>query len=128
MPVGITPQGVSVTPDGAKVYVANAGSNTVSVIDTASYAVKDVSVGAAPEGVSVTPDGTLVYVANSNSNTVSVINTTTDTVTDNVSVGDYPTSFPGQFIQFFLPSFFWCKSLFIQTIACKCICRNLDDI
>ena len=34
IPVGTTPQGVAVTPDGSKVYVANEDSNNVSVIDT----------------------------------------------------------------------------------------------
>ena len=32
IPVGNNPAGVAVTPDGAKIYVANFGSNTVSVI------------------------------------------------------------------------------------------------
>ena len=36
VPVGITPLGVAVTPDGKKVYVTNAESNNVSVIDTAT--------------------------------------------------------------------------------------------
>ena len=39
IPVGLDPIGVAVTPDGSKVYVANAGSNTVSVIDTATNTV-----------------------------------------------------------------------------------------
>jgi YVTN family beta-propeller protein len=34
--VGATPRGVAVTPDGSKVYVANQGSSTVSVIATAT--------------------------------------------------------------------------------------------
>src|SRR3981189_1841060 len=36
--VGVGPTGVAVTPDGARVYVANEGDGTVSVIDTASNA------------------------------------------------------------------------------------------
>jgi YVTN family beta-propeller protein len=48
--VGANPFGVAVTPDGRKVYVANAGSNTVSVIDTETNTVVDppISVGNAP--------------------------------------------------------------------------------
>lgn len=38
--VGKVPVGLSVTPDGREVYVANRRSNTVSVIDTATFAVK----------------------------------------------------------------------------------------
>jgi YVTN family beta-propeller protein len=37
--VGATPEGVSVTPDGAFVYVANSFSESVSVIDAATNTV-----------------------------------------------------------------------------------------
>ena len=44
------PIGVTVTPDGTKVYVANYGSNNVSVINTTTtpYTVTSVPVGAYP--------------------------------------------------------------------------------
>ena len=49
IPVGITPIGVAVKPDGSKVYVANLASNTVSVIDTAANAVGPaIAVGNGP--------------------------------------------------------------------------------
>ena len=48
-----------------KVYVTNAGSNNVSVVDTATNTVTaTVPVGDGPGDVAVTPDGTKVYVAN----------------------------------------------------------------
>ena len=48
-------------------YVANAGSSTVSVIDTATNAVVNtVPVGTNPYGVAVTPDHMYAYVTNSN--------------------------------------------------------------
>jgi YVTN family beta-propeller protein len=59
-------------------YVANKGSDTVTVIDSAANppaVVTTVPVGTIPVGVAVTPDGTHVYVANLGSNTVSVIDT-----------------------------------------------------
>lgn len=50
-------------------YITNGGSNTVSVIDTATNAVvATVTVGAGPSGVAVNPAGTRVYVANQSSN------------------------------------------------------------
>ena len=86
------------TPDGAFVYVANPGSNTVSVIATASNSVTaSVPVGLSPIGVAVTPDGAFVYVANLASNTVSVIATADNTVVATVAVGSAPVAL-GKFI------------------------------
>jgi YVTN family beta-propeller protein len=72
-------------------YVANAGADTVSVIDTADNTVADtVPVGDFPLGVAITPDGAFAYVANAAAGTVSVIDTLTNTVADTVPVGDFP--------------------------------------
>ena len=72
--VGLVPIGVAVSPDGNRVFVANRGSDTVSIIETADeiadYEVTDVDVGTNPVGVSVTPDGAQVYVTNRGSDTV----------------------------------------------------------
>jgi YVTN family beta-propeller protein len=54
-------------------YVANSGSNTVSVVDmstTPPTVVATVPVGTSPFGLALSPDGRRVYVANSASNTV----------------------------------------------------------
>src|SRR3990170_3787634 len=83
---------------GPFAYIPNDGSNTVSVIDTATNTVTaTVPVGANPAGVAVHPAGTFVYVANFNDNTVSVIDTATNTVTATVPVGNAPVAL-GQFI------------------------------
>jgi YVTN family beta-propeller protein len=51
-PVGVNPRGLDTIPYGAFVYVANSGSDTVSVIDTASNTVQaTVAVGISPFGV-----------------------------------------------------------------------------
>ncbi|MCB0573626.1 MAG: beta-propeller fold lactonase family protein [Saprospiraceae bacterium] len=72
-------------------YVANFGSNTVSVINTATNTVTaTINVGTNPYGVSVSPDGTKVYVTNNGDNTVSVISTATNAVTATITVGDAP--------------------------------------
>jgi YVTN family beta-propeller protein len=75
-------------------YVTNVGSNTVSVIATATNTVigSPIPVGSGPIGVAVTPDGSKVYVANQNSGTVSVIATATNTVIGPpIPVGSTPT-------------------------------------
>jgi YVTN family beta-propeller protein len=80
--VGVGVFGVAITPDGKHAYVANQGSNNVSVIDTASNTVvgPPIPVGNGPFGVAITPDGKHVYVANGNTTNVSVIDTASNTV------------------------------------------------
>ena len=95
------PIGVAVSPDGSKVYVANA-VGTVSVIDTATNTVTaTIPVGSGPFGVAVSPDGSKVYVANG-VGTVSVIDTATNTVTATIPVGVEPLAF-GVFIPIPVP-------------------------
>src|SRR5215831_3382169 len=80
-------------------YITNSGSNTVSVIDTATNTVvSTIPVGISPGGVAVTPDGSKVYVTNFLSNTVSVIATATNTVVSTIPVGPPPArgGHPGQ--------------------------------
>ena len=73
-------------------YVANNGSNNVSVIDTATNMVVGlpIPVGSLPNDVAITPDGARAYVANFNSNNVSVISTRTNMVIATIPVGDEP--------------------------------------
>ena len=98
-----------------KVYVANQGSNTVTVIDDqrvsamavaqarstpgASEAhvanpnfavVTTIDVGANPISVGMSADGTLAYVANLNSNSLSIIDTDIDQVVATVNAGPTP--------------------------------------
>ena len=98
-----------------KIYVANQGSNTVTVIDDqrvsamaaaqsdgtlaadqAAVARQDfaivatIPVGLNPIAVGTSADGSLVYVANLNSNTLSVIDTDIDVVAATVNAGPTP--------------------------------------
>ena len=91
VPVGGAPRGVAVSPDGAYAYVANYGSNSVSVISTASNAVvATIPVGGGPWSVAVSPDGAYAYVTNAGDNTVSVISTASNAVVATVPVGNEP--------------------------------------
>jgi YVTN family beta-propeller protein len=75
------------TPDGRKLYVADLGSDAVSVIDRIAGTTTRVSTGAGPEGVEVSPDGAETWVSNRDDNTVSVIDTTSDRVVATFSSG-----------------------------------------
>ncbi|MBA4371726.1 MAG: hypothetical protein C0402_02560 [Thermodesulfovibrio sp.] len=89
--VGRAPTGIAASPDGKRLYVANAVDNTVSVIDRTTHAVTaTIGVGSNPRGLDVTPDSLYVYVANTSSNTVTIIRTTDNTVFDPVTVGSAP--------------------------------------
>jgi YVTN family beta-propeller protein len=72
--VGSTPNAVGVNPVTDKIYVANAGSGTVTAIDGATGVKSTVNVGSDPEALAVSAVTGMVYVANTNSNTVTVIN------------------------------------------------------
>jgi YVTN family beta-propeller protein len=79
--VGANPQGLAVTPDGKKLYVANMSSNTVSVIDLSTGAVtKTISVGNGPVDVAVTPDSRKAFVVNQLDRSVTVIDAVNDTI------------------------------------------------
>ena len=92
--VGSTPNGVAVNTPGTRAYVANGGSDNVSVIDTgAGTVVATIPVGDNPEDVALSPDGTFAYVTNFDDDTVSVIDlrpgtATTNTVVHTFAVGD----------------------------------------
>jgi autotransporter-associated beta strand protein/YVTN family beta-propeller protein len=88
---GTVPFGVAVTPDGRFAYVTDSGTNTVSVIATATNTVvgSQIPVGNFPEGVAITPDGKFAYVTNFGDGTVSVINRATNAVTT-ILVGGAP--------------------------------------
>jgi YVTN family beta-propeller protein len=89
--VGSDPQGMAVSPDGTRLYVANRASKSLTVIDTATDLVLGtVSVGDGPTAVAATDD--FAYVLNAAEATVMIVNATTLKVTDTLSVGDNPTS------------------------------------
>jgi YVTN family beta-propeller protein len=75
----------------SKMYVANAGTNTVGVISGVQSALTtQVTVGATPVALAETKDGKKLYVVNQGDGTVSVIDTTTDTVLRTITVGTSP--------------------------------------
>lgn len=90
--VGSEPRCVAITPDDKKVYVTNAVSGTVSVIDAVQrHVTKTIAVGTEPTGCALALDGSRLFVANLSSDDVSVIDTATDTVTRTIGgVGAKP--------------------------------------
>jgi YVTN family beta-propeller protein len=92
VPVGIGPEGIAISPDGARIYVTNTFSaDNVMVIDTSSNAVvSSLRTGAGPRGIALDGTGRRAYVANGTDNTVAVIDTRRNRVTATVPVGTFP--------------------------------------
>jgi YVTN family beta-propeller protein len=80
--VGLHPAAIIATPDGAHVIVANANSDSLSVIDTQTDEVvetistrpaEQMLFGSSPGALAMSGDGKTLYVANGTNNAVAVI-------------------------------------------------------
>lgn len=82
------PDGLILTPDGTKLYVASGDTGSVQVISTANDTiVASIDVGAKPSGLAVTPDGQRVVASVAGANQAVLIDTSSDLVVERVDVG-----------------------------------------
>ena len=92
--VGFHPFGITVDPTTHKIYVANVGSNTISVID--GYTDKLIGhiteKDRNPSIIVVNPTTHKIFVANNGSNTISVIDGYTDKVIKSIPVEKNPSA------------------------------------
>ena len=81
IPVGSHPNDLVLSRDGRRLFVANANSNTVSVIDTEGRRVSETlsaallpaaPAGSTPNGVALSADETELYIANADNNCLAV--------------------------------------------------------
>ncbi len=79
---GLHPAEIELSGDGSALYVANANSDTVSVIDTRARSVRDtinvrpgnqLPFGSASNALTFREDGTKLFVANGGNNAIAVI-------------------------------------------------------
>ena len=69
-------------------YVENAKSNSVSVIDLATNAViKNITVGKSPHDIKISDDQQIVYTTDIDSGTVSIINATNNALVKQIDTG-----------------------------------------
>lgn len=63
--VGIKPSAIALTSDGKWAMVANEGSNSISIIDTARGVVvgSNIPLGGSPKALGISPEGSRAYVA-----------------------------------------------------------------
>src|SRR4029079_4895279 len=76
-----SPTAVAVHPATNKIYVANGGDGTVTVINGADNTTTPVTVGTNPVGITIDIVRNQVYVANQGSDSVSVIDGASNAVT-----------------------------------------------
>ena len=82
---------VALSPDESRAYVANIGSDTVTVIDCDDRRiVGDPPVGESPEGIGVDPDTGEVLVANQDDGMLSVLDPETLAETNRAMLGETP--------------------------------------
>ena len=104
IPVGDHPNQIVVHPKDDRIFVANASSNSVSVIDTKRGTVIETIVtslfplapeGSTPDALAIDVDGSTLYVANADNNCVAVIDIKVPSksqVKGFIPTGWYPTS------------------------------------
>ena len=89
-----SPAGVKVSPDGRYIYVANRGTDNISVVDSClRQVVTDVPLpsGCHPLIIDIAPDGNLAYVTLMLSGQVGVIDLNTNLLVKLIDIGN---SFP----------------------------------
>src|SRR5439155_12194568 len=100
--VGLHPSGMAAAPKGGRLYVANANSDTVTVIDTKTDHVagtigvrlfRKAPLGSAPNALAISPDERTLYVANAANNAVAVVDTSKgNAIRGFIPTGWYPTA------------------------------------
>jgi YVTN family beta-propeller protein len=89
IPVGTSPAAIAVNPVTNKVYVANEGSNTVTIINGATNFPSSITAGVRPTWIGVNPETNKIYVSNFGSPpNMMVINGVSDTVSTTMTMGD----------------------------------------
>jgi YVTN family beta-propeller protein len=93
--VGVSPAQMAVSPDRRSVYIANTGSDTVSVLNTPDNTIaRTIALprGSRPIGVALSPSGRYLYTADGGANRVSVLDTWAGRLVTSVRVGTQPLS------------------------------------
>ena len=89
--VGASPSGIAVTPDGARLLVANREDDSVSIVDLGTRReTARVTVGHHPFGIALDATGARAYTANVTGNDVSVIDVVAGRETGRVKTGERP--------------------------------------
>lgn len=87
----IIPHNIQVAPGGRYVYTANAGSNSIGVIDAyTDTLIAEIPVGEHPAHVVVSADGKTAFVTNGGAGSVSVVDLAIRKIKTTIAVGKSP--------------------------------------
>ena len=101
VPTGSGPNAVAVSPSGAKIFVADAHSDDLTVFDVnAPQSVRRISLtpfegalpGSTPNALAFAPDGSRLYVANAWDNAIVALSPDTEQIIGAIPTGWYPTA------------------------------------
>ena len=87
-----SPMGIAASADGSRIYVANSGSNNISVIDTYTRGLITTisNFNYSPAELALSKDGQTLYATNPDSDNISVIDTGSNMLTAFIPVGRRP--------------------------------------
>jgi YVTN family beta-propeller protein len=87
------PDGLALSADGKRLYVANDLGDSMSIVDTSTGAtIHTTPVGHNPYTVALSGDGKMAYVSNWGGKTVSVVDALTGAPEGEISVGTHPSA------------------------------------
>jgi YVTN family beta-propeller protein len=82
---------ITLSPDGAEVWVVNPDADSVSVVDAGQLVKSDeILVGRSPWALAIAPDGTQIYVINRGDGSLSIIDAASRQVWATIPVGPEP--------------------------------------
>ena len=91
IPVGTSPFGIAVSPDGNLVYIVNYGSSNISVVSTSTNKViSTMPTNGIPGGICISSDGKTIYLSIPEKNLITVIDAVSNAVIATVQVGVDP--------------------------------------
>src|SRR5262249_26513344 len=76
---------VVVMPDEKKIYAANFDAGTITSIDHASGALRQLPFAGKPIGIDASPDGREVWISNLEKNTIAILDPKTDQILETIS-------------------------------------------
>ncbi len=92
IPLNAIPYGVTVSPEGSKVYITYEQSDIVSVLHTARNLIANIPLGSIITCSTLSPDGNRFYVGTRFGNSVKVVNTVTNQVIASIPWQGIPSS------------------------------------